>query len=149
MQQAPLPERFRVQAELAEIRVVRARLSEWLLRLGVSERTQEELTLVLDEAATNIARHAYPRSRYPEGPGPIDIELSSTSYELVLRLWDDGIERCEEDCVGRPLGQPGESGMGMNLIRMLTSSVRFERTLNGRNLLELRKELGGAAPESS
>ena len=146
MQQAPLPERFRVQAELAEIREVRARLSAWLGRLNVSDTTQEELTLVLDEAATNIARHAYPRSQYPGGPGPIDVEFVTEDRELVLRLWDDGIKRREEDCVGRPLGEPGESGMGMNLIRLLTSSVRFERTSNGRNLLELRKDLSGDAP---
>jgi anti-sigma regulatory factor (Ser/Thr protein kinase) len=139
MEAIPQSERFCVRAELKEMRVVRARLTQWLQKLRVTDTTRDELTLVMDEATTNIVRHAYPPQH--AGRGVIDVEFTRDGSELVLRLWDDGIQRREEDCVGRPLGEPGESGMGMNLIRILTSSLRFERTADGRNLLELRRRL--------
>ncbi len=94
-----------------------------------------EVTLALDEAATNIVRHAYPATE----PGVIDVEYERRQESLVIRLWDDGEERDASEFVGLPPGEVGEGGMGINIMRATMTRVSYGRTPEGRNLLEMER----------
>lgn len=128
--------RFRIRAELAEISEVRRRFGAFCeASPAIDERMLAEVTLAVDEAATNIARHAYDGT----AGGFMDVEFELTDGAIWIRLWDDGIQRDESDCVGLPPGTPGEGGMGLNLMRAMLTSIDFRRD-NGRNLLVLRRD---------
>ena len=129
--------RFRVQAQSSEVGRLRERLGTFLDRSGphFDDRSRLELTLALDEAANNIVEHAYSGNG-----GVIDVEYETHGDDLVIRLWDNGIQRAATDCIGLPEGTAGESGMGTNIMRATFSSLSYERD-GERNLLILRRGL--------
>mgnify|MGYP001240508607 CR=1 FL=1 len=128
--------RFRIRAELADVAIVRRRFAAFCTRVQkLDERVRAQLTLALDEATTNIVRHGYSGAQ-----GVIDIEFEANDAAIRIRLWDDGIERAEDDCIGLPPGTPGEGGMGLNLMRSMLTSIEYARDKN-RNLLVLVRDL--------
>ena len=129
--------RFRVQAQLAQMSLLRERLDGFFEEFGshFEARARMEVTLALDEAASNIVVHGYQRG---EVEGVIDVEYEIVCEELVIRLWDDCGEQAPEEFVGLPPGVAGEGGMGTNIMRAIMSSVSYERRDN-RNLLTMRR----------
>lgn len=136
MTQPELRVSFQIQAELSEISQLRSRLSGFLeaTSIDLDARACMEVTLALDEAATNIVLHAYGGKG-----GAIDVEYENAGSELVIRLWDSGVQREAEDCVGLPPGSVGVGGMGTNIMRAIMSSVSYEQSEDGRNLLIMRR----------
>ncbi|MCA8969259.1 MAG: ATP-binding protein [Planctomycetes bacterium] len=121
---------------MAAISALRHRFVEFCERAGaIDGRLRSELMLALDEAATNIVRHGYSGN-----PGVIDVEFEANEARIRICLWDDGIERAEDDCIGLPPGTPGEGGMGLNLMRAMLTSIEYSRE-NGRNLLVLVRDV--------
>ena len=98
------------------------------------------IVLGLDEACTNVIRHAYGH----EPNRPMHLVCERHANHIVFRLRDFG-EQCEASKLkGRPLEliQPG--GLGIHLIRRAFSSVDYELQSEGTELV-LRKDLNSAA----
>lgn len=136
MNRSELRAKFRIPAALNEISKLRSRLQGFLetSNLDFDDRARNEIVLALDEAASNIVVHGY-----SDHSGSIDVEYENAGSELVIRLWDDGIHRLEDDFVGLPPGVAGEGGMGLNIMRASMTSLSYEKTHDGRNLLIMRR----------
>ena len=123
--------------------VVRNALSELTAKLGFSEPDCRAVVLAVDEALTNIIRHAYLGD--PEQPieasfrriqAPQDGK-SMDALEIVLE--DSGVTPPEKMC-GRALDDVRPGGLGLHFIRESMDTVEFSRN-NGRNQLRLVKIL--------
>lgn len=136
----PSRSRFQVRAKLDQIAEVRRRLGDFCDK-RVDERTLSEITLAVDEAATNIVRHGYTPGDddQVDDDQVIDVEFEATDTTIIVRLWDDGIAREESDCVGLPPGVAGEGGMGLNLMRAMLTSLEYSRS-GDRNLLTMSRD---------
>lgn len=102
-----------------------------------SEKERTLMVLGVDEACTNIIRHAY----HLQDDQPIELSLEGKSDCVCLRLRDYGRQTKPENMKGRPqeLIKPG--GLGLHLIRNAFDKVDFILKSQGTELV-LTKNLG-------
>lgn len=133
--------------------VVRNALGELTAKLGFPEPDCRAVVLAVDEALTNIIRHAYLgnvekpieasfRRVHVEGDGK-----SGEALEILLE--DRGVTANKRKMCGRALEDVRPGGLGLHFIRQSMDTVEFGRR-RGRNQLRLVKILhGSGTPKSS
>ncbi len=124
--------------------VVRNALGQLAAMLRFSEAECREVVLAVDEALTNIIRHAY------LGDTEQSIEASfhriqaqrdgESADALEIVLEDHGVTVNPEKMCGRALEDVRPGGLGLHFIRECMDTVEFSRS-NGRNQVTLRKFL--------
>lgn len=99
------------------------------------------VNLAIEEAVTNIIRHAYPAGT----SGEITLRVHIESGLLVFQIIDDGISfdptATENTDVVLPLEQRLTKGLGLLLIRRTMDEVDYH-TVDGKNVLTLVKQTG-------
>jgi len=110
-------------------------------RVGLSEVDLRTLQLVLDELVSNVIRHGMGS----EGDGSIDIRLERVAAPaLSVEVSDEGApfdpsEATPPD-LELPLEQRSGGGMGLALVRELTSDLSYRR-VDGRNVISFELPL--------
>lgn len=139
--QSVLEHRFAADPKaLAEMR---HRLADVLLGSGAGDEDRRALVLALDEAASNVIRHAY------RGPceGQISLSVVRDGADLHFELRDDA--PCVDPTRVRPrdLDECRPGGLGVNIIDALMDEWRFEPLAGGAgNRLVMRKRLRPHTP---
>ncbi len=130
---------------------VRGAMEKLTERMGFLEPECRSVTRAVDEAMTNIIRHAY--GNQPDQP----IELtcfrakraadgeSVDGLEIILK--DQGAQVDPEEMRGHPLDEVKPGGLGLHYIRQSMDVIEFTRA-EGTNQLRLVKYLqpGRSAP---
>jgi serine/threonine-protein kinase RsbW len=126
--------------------VVRNALGVLAAKLGFSEAECHAVVLAVDEALTNIIRHAYLgdpersiEASFHRIHSPRDGE-SEDALEIVLE--DSGATADPEKMCGRALEDVRPGGLGLHFIRECMDTVEFSHS-SGRNQLRLVKILHG------
>jgi serine/threonine-protein kinase RsbW len=137
--------RMELQSNPDMLCVVRNALAELTAKLGFSETECRAVVLAVDEALTNIIRHAY------LGDPERTIEASfhrihapgeaGDALEIVLE--DSGVTAEPEKMCGRALEDVRPGGLGLHFIRESMDTVEFGHS-NGKNQLRLVKILHAA-----
>lgn len=130
--------------------VVRHALGQLTETLGFSSADCRAVVLAVDEALTNIIRHAY----HGEGEQPIEASFRRIEVPregrprkaLEIVLEDYGKEIDQEKLRARPLEEVRPGGLGLHFIKESMDAVEFRRT-HGKNQLRLVKLLDGPKPE--
>jgi serine/threonine-protein kinase RsbW len=130
--------------------VVRNALGELAAKLGFSEPECRAVVLAVDEALTNIIRHAY----LGDAEQPIEASFrriqvprdgeSGEALEIVLE--DRGVTANTKKMCGRALEDVRPGGLGLHFIRESMDTVEFGRR-KGRNQLRLVKILHVKGPQ--
>ncbi|HKV62492.1 MAG TPA: ATP-binding protein [Candidatus Acidoferrum sp.] len=124
--------------------VVRNALSELTAKLGFSDPECRAVVLAVDEALTNIIRHAYlgdPERSIEASFHRIHVpEAGKSADALEIVLEDDGVTANPEKMCGRALEDVKPGGLGLHFIRESMDTVEFGRN-NGKNQLRLVKIL--------
>jgi serine/threonine-protein kinase RsbW len=122
--------------------VVRGALSQLAETLGFSESECRAVVLGVDEALTNIIRHAYAgQSEQPIEVWFHRIQVPSrgpNTEALEIVLLDQGKKVDEAKLCGRALEDVRPGGLGLHFIRETMDEVEFSHA-NGRNQLRLVK----------
>jgi sigma-B regulation protein RsbU (phosphoserine phosphatase) len=120
------------------LREMRNALRRLLDQLGIEPALRDRLVLAVDEACTNIIRHAYGG----EGAGGIGLRVSRADDVLTFELTDDA------PCVDpgrmrpKPLGECRAGGLGIALIDTVMDSWHVEPASERcGNRLVLRKRI--------
>lgn len=124
------------------MRDVRARLRTTLDAQAVAPELRDRLVLAVDEACTNIIRHAYRDC----APGSIALRLTRERDMLGFELRDEA--PCVDPTRIRPrdLSECRAGGMGVALIDQLMDAWHIEPLSSGKgNLLIMRKRLNSKA----
>lgn len=123
--------------------VVRSMVSELTGVYGFADDQCRGITLAVDEALTNIIRHAYKNQPDQE------IELHCHAYpdRLEFILIDRGEAVNPARICSQPLNESATGGRGTHLIRLLMDQVCYEQ-IPGGNQLRLEKYLPVARDES-
>ncbi|MGD0273905.1 MAG: ATP-binding protein [Gaiellaceae bacterium] len=102
---------------------------------GFSEETLADLKLALTEACSNSVRHAY-------GPGDGTVELLYELWpdRLVVEVSDEG-SGFEPPSGLEELGDPGEGGLGLAIIRELVDDLEITEKAGGGSRLRFVKKL--------
>jgi len=130
--------------------VVRNALGQLAGTLGFSEPECRAVVLAVDEALTNIIRHAY----LGDAERPIEASFrrihvpsdgkSEDALEIVLE--DRGVTANPKKMCGRALEDVRPGGLGLHFIRECMDTVEFSRR-KGRNQLRLVKILRVQEPQ--
>lgn len=130
--------------------VVRQALGQLAAALGFSEPECHAVVLAVDEALTNIIRHAY----LGNAERPIEASFHrikkarngqlSDALEIVLE--DRGAAVNRKKLCGRALEDVRPGGLGLHFMRECMDGVEFSRK-RGKNQLRLVKFLQGPGPE--
>ena len=132
--------------------VVRHALGQLAETLGFSNTECRAVVLAVDEALTNIIKHAYGG----EAGRPIRAsfcriavpENGKQKKALEIILEDRGKKVDRAKLCGRSLEDVRPGGLGMHFINECMDEVEFRRKL-GKNQLRLIKVLDGPNPEKS
>ena len=126
--------------DVSELERVMSFVSDLCARNSISQETEYDLNLALDEIITNVATHAYPEG----GEHHYTLQITMTHEEFVARIEDDGMEfnptGHPPPDLDAPLEERKEGGLGIFLVRQIMTSVEYRRVA-GKNLLTLRKKL--------
>ncbi|HZP68022.1 MAG TPA: ATP-binding protein, partial [Rudaea sp.] len=125
-------------AQPCEMRAVRAALRTALDREDVAPELRDKLVLAVDEACTNVMRHAY--------CGPCDrriaLHLSRERDMLVFEIGDDAPAVDPERVRPRDLGECRPGGLGVAFIDALMDDWRIAPGRGGSgNVLRMRKRI--------
>lgn len=124
------------KADLGHLVRIREFVTDAADKLGVDAAVLDDLRLAVDEAATNIIVHGY------VGSGEIEVELSASGADLVVRLCDqapafDPLSRLADTI--EPLGEnPKPGGFGLYLIGQAMDEISYRR-VDGSNELTMIK----------
>lgn len=110
---------------------MREKVRKFLAHAGIDEMDAELLVLAIDEACTNVIRHAY------EGVSgrPVNIELTRTPCRLRIRLRDYGKCCDPEHIKGRQLSDVRPGGLGVHLIKQAFDEVCYQPMSRGTRLI--------------
>ena len=109
----------------------------------LDEEGQISLELAVDEAASNIMKHAYHGRR----DQPIRLEAEASDDRISIRLHYLGEGFDPSKIPSPPLDGSRESGFGAYIISQTVDEVRYQRDERGRNCIVLAKRRNRPARE--
>jgi len=152
LSQGSLLLRMELRSSPEMLSVVRDALTRLTERLGFRDPECRAVVRAVDEALTNIIRHAY----HGQTDRPIQASFRSirvrrdsaqkTALEIVLEDQGERVDRAELH--GRPLENVRPGGLGLHFIRQSMDTVEFRRS-KGKNQLRLVKFLHAPEPDKS
>ena len=106
-----------------------------------------DINLTLDEIVSNVIRHAYPDGRVHE----FTLRVAVDKDEFWAQVEDDGREFNPTEHpapdLDAPLAERKAGGLGVHIVRSIMDSFEYE-CVAGKNLVTVRKKLGGTAEKS-
>jgi anti-sigma regulatory factor (Ser/Thr protein kinase) len=125
-----------VQSDPRLLSVIRSAVERFAEVVGFSEEDCRAITAAVDEAVTNVIRHAY-QNRHDQ---PIRIVFEGRDDGLEFVLTDRGLAPDPAKLRGRPLEEVRPGGLGTHIMARVMSRVEYETSAEG-NRLRLFKAL--------
>lgn len=134
----PLKLHMRMASDPRLLSVVRSAASEFAAIWGFEDEQCRSIALAVDEAMSNIIRHAYKDHCDQE----IELDCQEHSDCLQFSFIDRGEAADLSKYCAQPLDETAPGGRGTHLIRQIMDEVCYERLPEG-NRLSLKKHLPG------
>jgi anti-sigma regulatory factor (Ser/Thr protein kinase) len=115
---------------LSVIRSVTAKMGELY---GLSESATEDVKLAVDEACSNVIKHAYGGDTYQS----ILVRYKMTKKGFEVLIEDNGVKVQPESIEGRSLDDVRPGGLGVHLIKRTFDIFQFDRRKRKGNRLRL------------
>ncbi len=135
------PIKISILSTPSHLPVVRAAAEKFCELIGFSEDAAGNIVLSLDEAMTNIIRHAYDGA----ADKPIEIELESFESDhkagVCIRLRDFGKCVDRSKIKSRDLADVRPGGLGVHIITKCMDSVEYTPAHGGGTTLTMIKAL--------
>lgn len=116
-----------VDSSTKHLAEVRDFVAQHAKKLGLSDKEISEIRLAVDEAYTNIIKHAYKNS--PKQP--VKIELGISDSQLWISIMDEGEsfkpEEYKAPDILKRIKNKQRGGMGVFLIQKLMDHVQYSR----------------------
>lgn len=134
---------IRFMADPCELKKIRQQVENIVIDVGFNASQQQKIILALDEAITNIIRHAYKNT----DDGEIELAILRQNSTLSFYLRDFAPEVYDSSIKPRDLSQLQPGQMGINFIDTVMDSWEFATPKDGYgNLLIIKKEIVKSAP---
>ena len=130
-----------IRSEPAHLPVVRAAVEEMCLMLGFDSKSAGAVVLSVDEALTNIIKHAYG----DDSDKTIGIELAPVGGDkpdaLKISLTDSGKRADPAKIKSRDLDDVRPGGLGVHIMTECMDTVEFSPRAEGGTLLTMVKSI--------
>ncbi len=129
-------------ADLSQLATIRDFVQETAQALGLPKRQIYDLQLAVDEACSNVIRHAYGKQG---GPIQVTIEALDGSLRVTIRDWGKAFEPSAVPTpdVTAPLAERPLGGLGLYLMRQLMDKLEFSFHETDGNTLVMEKSVRG------
>lgn len=129
-----MKKQFELWARSEVLQPFRKELRQILSSSGWNTKTTDGIVLAVDEALTNIIRHAY---KEPSGKIKVQIEDDPEKTEIILE--DTGF-KFDPTCVTAPeLPRHKPGGLGIHFIRTMMDQIIYDADYKEGNRLRLIK----------
>lgn len=126
------------KASACQLKHIRHKIMQVVEQVGFSDACCQEVILSMDEAITNIIKHAYKETN----EGDIELEIKQQNKTLGFYLRDFAPEVYDSNIKPRDLSNPLPGQMGINFIDSVMDSWEFATPKDGYgNLLIMKKEI--------
>jgi serine/threonine-protein kinase RsbW len=139
----PLKFEMKLASDPRLLPVVRSTVSELAAALGFEDAQCRSITLAVDEALSNVIRHAYKN----ECHHMIELGCQARADCLEFTFIDRGEPADPARICAQPLDEVALGGRGTHLIRQIMDEVTYER-LPDHNRLCLKKYMPGAGKKA-
>lgn len=130
-----------IQSSLESLKIIRNFVMEFCLRNKIAEKSINNIVLAVDEACTNIVKHAY---KNQEG-GIVSVKLKLENDKLSIELEDLGAKFNTEEVPNANIEEyykeHKKGGWGIYLIKKIMDLVHYTRSDEGKNYLLLEKKV--------
>ena len=138
----PEPIKLAICSFPGHLPIVRAIMERVCEQIGFDSDTAGSIILSVDEALTNIIKHAYDGAE----DRPIEIEITPVSREdgegLRVRIRDYGTYVSSCEIKSRDLEDVRPGGLGVHIMNECMDSVEYARAEGGGTLLTMLKLTG-------
>lgn len=144
---APEPENtveIRIPSDPRMLKIIRMTVSHLCEVMGFSSEDQKSTVLAVDEACSNIIKHAY----QGETTHPIWITFELLPQGLKVKLRDFGRRADIKRIKPRALHDIRPGGIGVHVIKSVMDVVQYDNTVEKGNELTLIKYLRGEKEEA-
>jgi anti-sigma regulatory factor (Ser/Thr protein kinase) len=117
--------------------IVRALVDKISAKIGFQAEETDKLVLAVDEACTNVIRHAYGNSG--DGRIVITFSLGPDCLEIVIRDFGSGADPATFQ--GRDLNEIRPGGLGIHFIKSAVDKVEYHTLPGGGTLLRMIKSI--------
>lgn len=128
-----------INASTKNLAEVRQFIAELALNHGFLAPQVEDVRLAVDEAITNIIKHAYKE----DASNRIDIEVTFEDDSICIQIQDFGrtfdFDHFPEPDIKKKIKEKKRGGMGLYLIQSLMDSVRYSKN-DGMNEMVMCKQ---------
>jgi anti-sigma regulatory factor (Ser/Thr protein kinase) len=115
--------------------VVRAAVGQLAVMVGWDEAESRAITLAVDEALTNVIRHAY----HGRNDERIELHCHALEGELQFRIRDTGDPPDPALICARQVGCDKIGGLGTHIIRDVMDTVSYETCKDGNWFLAVKR----------
>jgi len=132
-----------IPSEPKFLKIVRAAMNHLGETMGFSQDDINNITLAVDEACSNIIKHAY------EGLKGLPIQVVCYLYEdrIEILLRDSGKKADVNEIKSRELDDVRPGGIGVHLIKSVMDVVSYDNSLEQGNQLQLVKYVSKKSQE--
>ncbi len=116
-----MEKRFELTASSEVLSPFRKELRHILNQAGWEKKSAEEILLAVDEALTNIIRHAY---QGKSGKMAVTVGTSDDKIEIVLEDWGKKFDPTQVPSPELPRHKPG--GLGVHFIRTIMDQMIYD-----------------------
>jgi anti-sigma regulatory factor (Ser/Thr protein kinase) len=134
--------RLQIASTPVHLPIVRAAVERFAGMLGFDEATCGKITLAVDEALTNIIKHAY----HGRDDKPIEITLGTVpapagKQALRIELRDWGTPAGREEIKSRDLEDIRPGGLGVHIMNSIMDEVQYAPAGGGGTRLVMTKRM--------
>ncbi len=133
-----------IKSRTENLSVIRNFVQDNALAAGMSSKAINDIMLAVDEACTNIIKHAY--KSFPDGE--IVITIKSLAKKIIIKITDYGKsfhpEVILEPDIREYYRQKKVGGLGMYLMKSLMDDVKYVSIPGKYNQVLLTKNLNSA-----
>jgi len=125
-------------ATLSNLKKIRATIKDFLKIYEVDLKIIKNIQLAVDEAVTNIIKHAY---KGENKNNIIKIELELKNKKFLIHLYDNGIKVNKNNIKPRSLDNIKPGGLGTYFIDQLMDETKYLKSNKWINHLVLKKNI--------
>jgi len=125
-------------ATLNNLKKIRATIKDFLKIYEVDLKIIKNIQLAVDEAVTNIIKHAY---KGENKNNIIKIELELKNKKFLIHLYDNGIKVNKNNIKPRSLDNIKPGGLGTYFIDQLMDETKYLKSNKWINHLVLKKNI--------
>ena len=133
--------RLKIPSITENLQMIREFVLKIAAKAGFNEETREQIALAVDEACTNVIKHAH----HHDARRLMDIQIQTDINKMKIIITDKGhgfdITKLKDPDLEKFIKESKHGGLGIYLIKTLMDEVNYEFNPGVKNQVELTKYL--------